>query len=220
MNDTALVWFCDLDDDRHDPSVLSAVERARAERLKSARQRRRFVARCAVARHVLATPVGVAPLALEFRDDAHGKPRLAFLPSVSGTHLTRLNFNLSHTENVLALAVAFGREVGIDIEAVRPVVDVLAVAETQFAAEEFGWLRALPARERLVAFYRLWTRKEALAKVDGRGLASRAADEPAADSEWTLDSFELKLGETDIVGALALGDPVATANDPPRLQTC
>src|SRR5206468_8202661 len=128
-------------------------------------------------RHVLANLVGVAPTALEFRDSTHGKPRLTSPPGVRGTRLRRLNFNLSHTENVLALAVAFGQEVGIDIEAVKPGVDVLAVAEMQFAVGEFDSLRALPARERLAAFYRLWTRNEALTKVDGRGLGSRPAGE-------------------------------------------
>src|SRR5690242_3835767 len=118
MNHTTPASCCDPDDDRSDRPVLSAGERARAERPKSTRQRRRFVARCAFVRHVLATVVDVAPSALKFRDGAHGKLRLTFPPGVGGTRSRRLIFSLSHTENVLALAVAFGQEVGIDIEAV------------------------------------------------------------------------------------------------------
>src|SRR5206468_2895027 len=113
---------------------LSASELARAERLKSRLARRRFVARCAFVRHVLGDLAGVPPAALEFRDGPHGKPRLAFPGDANGERVAALDFNLSHSENVLALAVAFGGEVGIDVEVVQPGVDVLAVAEAHFTA--------------------------------------------------------------------------------------
>jgi 4'-phosphopantetheinyl transferase len=142
---------------------------------------------------------------LEFRDGKHGKPRLAFPGDLTGERLAALDFNLSHSENVLALAVAFGGEVGIDVEVVNPAVDLLAVAEAQFAKEDFAWLRALPASECTNGFYRLWTRQEALAKADGRGIASRPAVAARTDSPWQLHSFAFKLGDKEIVGALALG---------------
>jgi len=215
------VWICDLDADpvvacsppvawfpdhsaTSGRSLLSASELARAERLKSLLERRRFLARCAFVRHVLGNLTGVAPAALEFHEGTHGKPRLACSVAANGRPAA-LGFNLSHSDNVLALAVAFGREVGIDVEVVQPGVDVLAIADAHFTAEESAWLRALRASECSLAFYRLWTRKEALAKADGRGIGSLPAVESRADSQWQLHSFAFKLGEKQIVGALALG---------------
>jgi 4'-phosphopantetheinyl transferase len=175
----ARVWFCDLDAVRpletRRRSVLSANERARAGRLRDSRLRRRFLARCMLVRHVLGTLVGVSPEALEFETSANGRPRL--VPPT-------LDFNLSHSENVLAVAVALDRQVGVDIEVVRPGVDVLAVAEAQFTAGELDWLRALPP-----------------GKVSGQGIASPPV---AAPSSATLHSFRFRLGETDVIGALAL----------------
>jgi phosphopantetheinyl transferase len=211
--DRARIWFCDLDAGRRldwlDASALSASERARARRLKDELGRRRFVARCAFVRRVLGDLIGAPPAALEFCEGAHGKPQLVF-PAGAGPHVA-LDFNLSHAENVLVLAVAFGRAVGVDIEVVRPCMVHTGVAAEYFTPEEFAWLRNLPANEASLAFHRLWTRHESLVKASGRGMTSRPGTAP--DSGWTLHSFALTLGETEIVGALALGDIAAVEEE-------
>lgn len=217
--DRAHVWFCDLDAVRPVDSprrlVLSADERARAERLRSPQLRRRFVGRCMLVRHVLAPLVGVSPEVLAFETTANGKPRLVPPPDVAAAaRVAALDFNLSHSENVLALAVTLDRQVGVDIEVVRPGVDVLAVAEAQFAAGELDWLRALPSEQRRLAFYGVWTRREATSKLSGRGIASPPVATP---SLATLQSFQFRLGETDVIGALALGSAIGPRRGcPPR----
>jgi len=222
--DGAHVWFWDLDAvpqlDTARRALLSVNERARAERLRSLRLRRRFEARCMVVRRVLGPLVGVSPEALAFETTANGKPRLV-LPgrAAAGGRVAALDFNLSHSENVLVLAVALERQVGVDIEVVQPGVDVLAVAEAQFTAAELAWLRALPPEQQRPAFYRLWTRREAISKVSGQGIASPLV---ATTALATLHSFQFRFGETDVIGALALDFEVrrgATADrgrvDPP-----
>jgi 4'-phosphopantetheinyl transferase len=205
--DRAHVWCWDLDAVRHQDTpgrfVLSTNERARADRLRSPLLRRRFEVRCRLVRHVLGPLVGVSPEALAFDTTANGKPRLV-LPGRAGAggRGAALDFNLSDSENVLVLAVAFERQVGVDVEVVRPGVDLLAVAEAQFTAGELAWLRALPPEQQRQAFYRLWTRHEAISKASGLGIASPPVATP---SLATLHSFQFRLGETDVVGALALG---------------
>jgi 4'-phosphopantetheinyl transferase len=208
--DRAHVWFWDLDAVPHldtaRPFVLSANERARADRLRSLQLRRRFEARCMLVRHVLGPLVGVSPEALAFETTANGKPRLV-LPgrAAAGDRVAALDFNVSHSEHVLVLAVALERQVGVDIEVVQPGVDVLAVAEAQFTAGELAWLRALPPEQQRPAFYRLWTRREAISKASGQGIASPPVATP---SLATLHSFQFRLGETDVIGALALDSEV------------
>jgi 4'-phosphopantetheinyl transferase len=203
--DRAHVWCWDLEAVLHLDTprrfVLSANERARADRLRSPLLRQRFEARCMLVRHVLGPLVGVSPEALAFETTANGKPRLV-LPGRAGAggRVAAVDFNLSHSENVLVLAVAFDRQVGVDIEVVQPGVDVLAVAEAQFTAGELAWLRALPPEQRRPAFYRLWTRTEAISKVNGQGIASPPMATPSLAA---LHSFQFRLGETDVIGALA-----------------
>ena len=202
--DRAHLWFFDLDaarqpdTERH--SVLSADERARTHRFRSPLLRCRFVARCMLVRQVLGPLVGVSPAALAFENTANGKPRL--VQPQRASRVAPLDFNLSHSENVLALAVALDRQVGVDIEVVRPGVDVLAVAEAEFTAGELDWLRTLPREQRQLAFYQLWTRREATSKVSGQGIA---APPVATPSLAILHSFQFRLGKTDVMGALAVG---------------
>jgi 4'-phosphopantetheinyl transferase len=81
-----------------------------------------------------------------------------------------LRFNLSHSGDRALLAVAIGREVGVDVEAQAP-VDALALAAHAFSANERAALAATPAEDRLAAFYRGWTRKESFVKALGCGLS-------------------------------------------------
>jgi len=172
----AHLWLCDLDDRRWvsavDKSLLSAAEHARAERLRTLELRRRFVARSVLVRRVLGGLLGVPPCNVEYRIGPLGKPELAH-DIYAGLERKPLPcFNLSHSDNVLALAVGFHREIGVDVECVKTDLDFLRLGEAQLGAEEIAQLRNLSAPERALAFYRSWTRHEAMAKATGRGIAS------------------------------------------------
>lgn len=142
---------------------------------------------------------------------AHGKPRLAG-PGAA----TDVRFNLSHADDVVLLAFARGREVGVDVEAVRP-FDHGGVAEVVFAPAERAALAALPPERRDAAFFRLWTRKEAYAKMTGLGLASGAdgLDVTSPDpSSWAgaggpaASLVELDVGPAYSAALVVEGGPV------------
>jgi 4'-phosphopantetheinyl transferase len=118
-----------------------------------------------------------------------------------GAILSSPRHDRSPSVRALALAVALDRQVGVDIEVVRPGVDVRAVAEGRFTAGALDWLRALPPQQQAPAFYRLWTREEAISKVSGQGIASPPVATP---SPATLHPFQFRLGRTDVIGVLAL----------------
>jgi 4'-phosphopantetheinyl transferase len=80
-----------------------------------------------------------------------------------------LHFNLSHTEDLVAMAVCRHVRVGIDVEKLSSVS--LAVADRFFSAAEVAELRALPADTQPRRFMQLWTLKEAYLKAVGTGLA-------------------------------------------------
>jgi 4'-phosphopantetheinyl transferase len=91
-------------------------------------------------------------------------------------------FNVSHSDELALFAVASDREVGIDVERVRPVTDPEQIADHFFSAPERTALRAVPPDRRLEAFFDCWTRKEAYVKARGDGLAH------------PLDQFAVSLG--------------------------
>ena len=148
--------------------VLAADEVARAERFHFERHRRRFTMARGALRRLLGGYLGTAPEAVRFEYGAREKPRLAEPGSTSGSGV---EFNLSHSSEMALVAVTVGPEVGIDVEAVRPMEDALAISERFFSAAERVVLAACPESERDEAFFRCWTRKEAYVKAVGDGIA-------------------------------------------------
>lgn len=141
---------------------LSAEEQARAGRFKFRVDRRRYVRAHLGMQRVLAAYAEREPRELVLGRGAHGKPYL-----VGGEGL---GFNLTHSGNVAVLAVGWGVEVGVDVERVVPEADH---PTSQLSEREQAYLRGVPAEERADAFYRCWTRKEALLKGMGMGLIGK-----------------------------------------------
>lgn len=183
-HDAVCVWHYPLDVDGDATAacadLLDAEERARAGRFRFEIHRRRFVAGRGTLRRILARHAGCDPRSLRFSYGDYGKPSLAY-PDDGG----RLQFSVSNSGGLGAVAVARGGELGLDIEELRPNADHELIAQRAFAAEERAWLSALPEAQRLAGFYALWTCKEAYLKGRGVGL-SAALDRfaVALDAEW------------------------------------
>jgi 4'-phosphopantetheinyl transferase len=125
-----------------------------------------------VLRRLLGLYLDRPPEAIELARGEHGKPRLADEPG-------RLAFNLSHSGTLALIAVCRGREVGVDVERVKPGRDLVAVAERALAPEAAAAVRAAGEGERARLFYELWARHEARLKCLGTGLATRPTWPPA-----------------------------------------
>src|SRR5262245_58131154 len=144
-SDGVLVWTAAPDRpeilDRLDRyrSLLTEDEARRADRFVHFKDTALFVLGRALARTMLSTYAGVQPHDWCFEIDEHGRPSLVQRPD----GVPDLRFNLTHTSGLVACAVAFGREVGVDVERIdrRLVHDV---AERYFSAREVADLRALP----------------------------------------------------------------------------
>jgi 4'-phosphopantetheinyl transferase len=149
-------------------SLLEPAEVARIGKAYSETVRQRFLASRVMQRSVLARYApGVDPASLRFVAGEHGKPALAR----EFEHLG-LFFNVTHTEGLVAIAVARHRDVGLDAENLFERTTALKLARRYFTAEEARNLEALPPAEQPMRFYSLWTLKESWMKATGRGLAA------------------------------------------------
>jgi 4'-phosphopantetheinyl transferase len=160
--------------------LLSSDELERMAKFRFEEHRRDFLFARSRLRVVLGAYLDAAPERLRFSYSEHGKPGLA-----SPFSQTNLQFNLSHTSGALLLAVCRGQPIGADIERVREDLDLGEIAARFFSEGERRSLMALSENVRQEAFFRCWTRKEALLKARGDGLSfplhlfdvSLAADE-------------------------------------------
>lgn len=155
--------------------ILDEQERQRARRYHFKRDRDRFVASRAAVREVLAGYLACAPDEVEFEFAGHGKPRVA------AKFATSLHFNMSNSGDWTMLALAQGREVGVDIERINRQLADPDIVGHYFSPGEILQLQGLQDNEWLQGFFNCWTRKEAFIKATGEGLSR------------PLDSFEVSL---------------------------
>jgi len=179
-NDDVDVWLIHLPEDiRGAPLCLSPQESERAARFIFDRDRARFSVAHTALRDILSRYITQTPSAIELRTGEKGKPYLADYPDT--------RFNLSHSGCWAMVAVAHGREVGVDIECIRADRSTGGIAERFFAPAEVRELMETPEERRVSAFFNCWSRKEAYIKARGEGL------------HIPLDSFKVSLGEDAVL---------------------
>lgn len=161
----------------HYDALLSAEERAKQARFRFARDQRRYLVTRALVRTVLSRYAAVRPSDWAFTAGAHGRPAIS-APSLAPL----LEFNVSHSADLVMLGVTSDRVIGIDTESVDAREADIDGLDRYFAPEESTALLALPERERRRRFFELWTLKESYIKARGMGLAI------------PLDAFRFELG--------------------------
>ena len=143
--------------------VLSPPERDRAAKFRFKGLRNGFILGRGALRLLLGRYLDICPDAVQFRYGGNQKPALA------PEH--RVKFNVSHSGGLAVFAFTLDREIGVDVEQIRSVPDMTAIAKRFFCLEEAADLMSLAASERARAFFRCWTRKEAYVKALGNGLS-------------------------------------------------
>ena len=144
---------------------LSTDELARADRFFALRDRSNFVAARGILRELLGKYLNRAPGALKFSYSPRGKPSLDTEDQDSS-----IRFNISHSHGLALLAFAANRELGVDVEWIRPNVALEEVAERYFSSREVVELKNLEPSLRAVGFFQCWARKESYVKAKGEGL--------------------------------------------------
>ncbi|MBW3569480.1 MAG: 4'-phosphopantetheinyl transferase superfamily protein [Gemmatimonadetes bacterium] len=195
-------------------ATLSADERARAARYRFDEHRTAFVAGRGVQRRILSRYTGLAPAELAYREGSHGKLELNGAAAALG-----IRFNVSNSGDLALYALTRRREIGVDLERLKPMPDGGDIARRFFSAPENEVFATVSEDERDLAFFLCWTRKEAYIKAVGEGLSMpldcfdvafapgeparilRTRGNPAEAGRWTMLSLDPAPG---YVGALAV----------------
>jgi phosphopantetheinyl transferase (holo-ACP synthase) len=126
-----------------------------------------------------------------------------------------VQFSLSHSESVAAVAVVTGARIGVDIETERPRARLDALAARVLDSEDHAdWLDR-PGSEQLRAFLERWTAKEAYVKAIGAGITVPVRDVPTDPDGWTVARFESPPGTVAHVAVEGYAVVHASVWDPP-----
>jgi len=220
-------------------SLLSPPEQAHAERCRPGQAREHFTIGRACLRILLGNAIGIDSDSIKISAGLHGKPET---PAIGGQGIF---FNVGHSKDTVLIALGRQGALGVDVEYFDRKTDIMEVASCNFTEQETNSLASIADPEaRIRLFYRYWTRKEAVAKADGRGLllslssfdvshestnlhTVRVSDPPDDGGKLYFVS-DLDLG-SEAAGALALESsncrvtellfPVTSYRRPPRVGT-
>lgn len=182
--------------------LLARDERERAARFHFDRDRRRSIVSRGLLRLLLAGYTGLSARELRFVYGPKDKPFLAddLAAEIAARLSAPLEFNVSHSHELVLIGFHLGRPLGVDVEHVRPMPDGRSISEHFFSKPEREVLARISDEGLADAFFRCWTRKEAYIKAVGDGLSI------------PLDCFDVTLHPEDPVQFLALnGDPALAA---------
>jgi 4'-phosphopantetheinyl transferase len=166
------VWLTSYADaDRHLQvryrEMLDSGERMQQRRFHFADDRLRYLVTRALVRTSLSRYLPIEPGDWMFERDGYGKPHIAN----TDARAEDLSFNVSHTRELIVLAITRGRAIGVDAEHVLLRQAPLDIAAKYFSGREKEALDAHPVHERGLRFFEYWTFKESYIKARGLGLS-------------------------------------------------
>lgn len=138
--------------------MLHADELNKGLRFHQDKHRTRYLVGRIVLRHLLGQALATDPKAVRFTYGLHRKP---FLEHANQS----FSFNLSYTEDHVIIALDPAMPVGIDIERVNTGFEFDSMAEICFSDREIRYIGHSHEH-----FFTLWTRKEAILKLSGKGI--------------------------------------------------
>lgn len=194
------LWLARIDKGAEDH--LSADEISRASQYLNKIERLRYRMGRNALRKILSGYLSIEPSKIHLELNQHGKPMLS-----KRFHPQFIEFNMSHSDQLILFAFTRARRVGVDIEHIRPFPELARLVSRYFTEKESATIRRISNQERTSAFFSGWTRKEALLKAIGKGLRiplntfevslDPSEEEPhlylpqklSEDAHWRLISF-------------------------------
>ncbi|RZT91747.1 phosphopantetheinyl transferase [Ancylomarina subtilis] len=146
--------------------VLSPIEKTEIALIGNNQLKMSIVVSKVLKRYLLSEycDFGILPAYWEFEKTIENKPY-----TVNSIYESKLFFNVSHCEDIFAIAISSKDEVGLDIESYHYKIDD-RLAQTVFTDSEIVKLQRSSILSKQMHYLRLWTIKEAYAKYLGLGI--------------------------------------------------
>lgn len=190
------VWKIDLDEEVKRSGThfdqLSEAERESSTRLRQSRKRDCFIVTRSILRGLLEHYSGLTADRLRIRSNPHGKP-----------YIDGIEFNISHSRGWALMVFNRSRQVGIDIQHMKPALDFARIARRRYTESERKQIFARADIEaQRDAFFAIWTRKEAYVKAHGSSFYDKISvldlpqgreriDDALLGGTWELRTFKI-----------------------------
>ncbi|WP_424981254.1 4'-phosphopantetheinyl transferase family protein [Maritalea sp. S77] len=197
--DKAAVFHASIDELKDMKPQITLNETAKFDRVLVVAQREAHILGRTLVRYFLDLPT------LDFELTENGKP-----------HCQGVQFNISHTQQAVAVAFHRHHAVGVDIETMSRKKEADSLIDMVCHANEKAWITQKDAAEQGSTFLRMWVRKEALLKVTATGLIDELntidvrlnTHNPVVDFSGSFRLLEFDDPQAEIIGCLAVNSAV------------
>lgn len=145
-------------------ATLTVDERDRADRFLRFEDRVHFVLGRAAIRGAFSSEFGIEPSQVRIALSRAGKPYIA-------SPAKQFEFNISHGDGIVIIAWSRSCQVGVDVESIEQSLPVDEISGIAFSESECAILANTSTAKRQETFLRIWVRKEAVIKAEGRGIS-------------------------------------------------
>ncbi len=181
------VYIVELNNSKHHLSrfwnYLTYEEKSKATKYFTNNLRDTYIISHGTLRYILSYYTGQLPQDIEFIYNKYNKPFLK--------NNNNINFNMSHSHEIVSYIIALDHNVGIDIELRNKVLNIEEFVNLALTPAEYMFFSTLEKEEKISFFFDQWTKKEALVKAYGKGLSYPIN---------TLEVMGLLSGENIILG--------------------
>ena len=156
---------------------LNALELQRAQKYHFEKDSNQFIICRTLLKFVLAQHTGLNIAQINIEIGTNKKPYLSSNQTIC--------FNVSHAKDCAIIAVST-HAVGIDLEELNTNFNFSEILTSVFSNFEIEFI--LNADDKTYAFYKFWTRKEAIVKATGQGISDNLTHIPATNGHHTVNS--------------------------------
>lgn len=146
--------------------LLSIDELERTQKFYLDKDRVCYITARGALKHLISLYTSTLPQKIIFNYNEFGKP---FLPQKINP--LSLQFNISHSNNIILIAFSLEEKIGVDIEEIKPMEDMDSIAEMVFSKIEYNLWKETPEENKAHFFFQLWAYKEAIIKALGLGFS-------------------------------------------------
>jgi 4'-phosphopantetheinyl transferase len=197
--DQAAIFHASIDELKALMPRITPNEAAKFDRVLVPAQRQAHILGRSLVRYFLDLPT------IDFRLTENGKPTYP-----------GMKFNISHTQQAVAVAFHRRHAVGVDIETMSRKKEADSLIDMVCHANEKTWIAQKATAEQGGAFLRMWVRKEALLKVTATGLIDELntidvrlnTHNPVVDFSGSFRLLEFDDPQAEIIGCLAVNSAV------------
>lgn len=168
--------------------LLTKNELKIQERFLHSKDRLRFAVGRIFAKEIAAKYLKNKPEKIIMKKGKYSKP---YITNTGGA----LNYNLSHSGDIVLLAFAYNANVGIDVEEIKYLKEYKELCEFFNVRERMKVVESEDFRE----FYRYWTAKEAYMKADGRGFGIDPKSFYITEDDILFDENEKEIEDFKII---------------------